>query len=151
MLDPQLLRSDIDTVAKRLAARPFVLDTAAFAALESERKTVQTRTQELQSTRNNAAKRIGQAKSRGEDVAPLMAEAAQANLELSGLEQKLQEIQDRLRDLLLHVPNLPHASVPEGKGAEDNVELRRVGTPKTFAFTAKDHTDLGDALGLLDF
>jgi seryl-tRNA synthetase len=151
MLDPQLLRSDIDAVAKRLAARPFVLDTAAFAALESERKTVQTRTQELQSTRNNAAKRIGQAKSRGEDVAPLMAEAAQANLELSGLEQKLQEIQDRLRDLLLHVPNLPHASVPEGKGAEDNVELRRVGTPKTFAFTAKDHTDLGDALGLLDF
>lgn len=151
MLDPQLLRNDIEAVAKRLAARPFVLDTAAFAALEAERKTVQTRTQELQSNRNNAAKRIGQAKARGEDVAPLMAEAAQANVELSGLEVKLQEIQDRLRDLLLHVPNLPHASVPEGKGADDNVEARRVGTPRELSFQAKDHTDLGANLGMLDF
>ena len=151
MLDPQLLRTDIEAVARRLAARPFALNVAAFAALEEERKTVQSRTQELQAARNASAKRIGQAKSKGEDVTALMAEAAQAGAELSGLEIKLQQIQDQVRDFLLDVPNLPHVSVPEGKGANDNVEVRRVGTPKLLGFAPKDHADLGAGLGLLDF
>ncbi len=151
MLDPQLLRGDIEDVARRLATRPYVLDTAAFIALEDERKSVQSRTQELQSARNSSAKRIGQAKAKGEDVSALMTEATQANVELSGLEMKLQEIQEKLRTFLLDVPNLPHASVPDGRGADDNVEARRVGTPRTFSFTPKDHTDLGAALGQLDF
>jgi len=151
MLDPQLLRSDIEAVARRLAARPYVLDVAAFCALDEERKALQTRTQELQAARNTSAKRVGQAKAKGEDVAALMAEAAQASVELSGLEMKLQEIQDKVRDYLLDVPNLPHASVPEGKGADDNLEMRRIGTPKTLGFTPRDHTDLGTALGQLDF
>jgi seryl-tRNA synthetase len=151
MLDPQLLRGDIEAVASRLAARPYALDTATFVALEEERKSVQSRTQELQALRNSSAKRIGQAKARGEDASALMAEATQANVELSGLEMKLQEIQEKLRVFLLDVPNLPHASVPVGKGADDNVEARRVGTPRTFSFTPKDHTDLGAALGQLDF
>ena len=151
MLDPQLLRGDIEAVARRLATRPYVLDTAGFNALEEERKAVQSRTQELQSLRNSFAKRIGQAKAKGEDASALMAEATQANVDLSGLEMKLQEIQEKLRAFLLEVPNLPHASVPEGKGADDNVEVRRVGEPRSFNFTAKDHTDLGAALGQLDF
>ena len=151
MLDPQLLRGDIEAVARRLAMRPYVLDTASFTALEEERKAVQSRTQELQSLRNSFAKRIGQAKAKGEDAGALMAEATQANVDLSGLEMKLQEIQEKLREFLLDVPNLPHVSVPEGRGADDNVEVRRVGEPRSFNFTAKDHTDLGAALGQLDF
>ena len=151
MLDPQLLRGDIEAVARRLAMRPYVLDTASFTALEEERKAVQSRTQELQSLRNSFAKRIGQAKAKGEDAGALMAEATQANVDLSGLEMKLQEIQEKLRVFLLDVPNLPHVSVPEGRGADDNVEVRRVGEPRSFNFTAKDHTDLGAALGQLDF
>ncbi len=151
MLDPQLLRSDIEAVARRLAARPYALNAAAFAALDEQRKAVQSRTQELQAARNSSAKRVGQAKGRGEDVSALMAEAAQAGVELSGLEMKLQEIQDKVRDFLLDVPNLPHASVPEGKGAEDNLEMRRIGTPRTFGFAPQDHTDLGATLGQMDF
>ena len=151
MLDPQLLRSDIDAVAKRLAARPYVLETSAFLVLEQERKTVQSRTQELQALRNSASKRIGQAKAKGEDVSALMAETVQTNVELSSLEIRLQEIQDRVRNFLLDVPNLPHDSVPQGRSADDNVEERRVGVPREFGFAAKDHTDLGTALGMLDF
>ena len=151
MLDPQLLRADIEAVARRLAARPYALDTAAFAALDEERKALQSRTQELQAARNTSAKRVGQAKAKGEDVSALMAESAQSSVELSGLEMKLQDIQDKVRDFLLDVPNIPHASVPEGKGAEDNVEMRRIGTPRTFSFAPQDHTDLGAGLGQLDF
>ncbi|OFZ99841.1 MAG: serine--tRNA ligase [Betaproteobacteria bacterium RIFCSPLOWO2_02_FULL_62_17] len=151
MLDPQLLRADIEAVARRLAARPYALDTAAFAALDAERKRLQSRTQELQAARNTSAKRVGQAKAKGEDVSALMAESAQSSVELSGLEMKLQDIQDKVRDFLLDVPNIPHASVPEGKGAEDNVEMRRIGTPRTFSFAPQDHTDLGAGLGQLDF
>ena len=151
MLDIQLLRNDPDGVANRLAARPFHLDRAAFQALEQERKLVQTRTQELQAARNSLAKRIGQAKSKGEDVAALMAEAGQAGAELQSLEAKLLQIQTALQDFLLGIPNLPHASVPPGQSAEDNAEVRRYGTPRQFDFPAKDHVDLGEALGMLDF
>ncbi|MBI4290319.1 MAG: serine--tRNA ligase [Betaproteobacteria bacterium] len=151
MLDPQLLRSDIDNVAKRLATRPFQLDTAAFQAIEQERKTVQGRTQELQAARNQSAKRIGQAKAKGENVAALMAEAAQANAELGDLEKRLESIQSRLQDFLLGVPNVPHESVPAGASPEDNPEMRRIGTPRRFEAPAKDHVDIGAELGMLDF
>src|SRR5712671_1256342 len=151
MLDPQLLRSDIDAVARRLAARSFVFDVAAFQAIEGERKRVQTRAQELQATRNQFAKRIGQAKARGEDVSGLTAEATRANSELADLERHLESVQIKLQDLLLGVPNLPHESVPVGKSSEDNVEVRRLGSPKEFGFALKDHVDLGAGLKMLDF
>lgn len=151
MLDPQLLRSDIDAVAQRLAARSFVFDVAAFHAIEGERKTVQSRTQELQAARNQFSKRIGQAKVKSEDVSGLMAEANRANSELADLEQRLEAIQAKLQDLLLGVPNLPHESVPVGRSSEDNVEVRRAGSPKEFGFALKDHVDLGAGLKMLDF
>ena len=151
MLDIQSLRNDLDGVAKRLASRPFHLDAGAFQKLEQERKGVQTRTQELQSTRNSLAKRIGQAKAKGEDVAALMSEASAANAELESLGSKLQEVQGRLQDFLLVIPNLPHESVPVGHSAEDNAEVRRYGNPRQFDFEVKDHVDLGEGLGMLDF
>jgi seryl-tRNA synthetase len=151
MLDIQLLRNDLEGVANRLAARPFHLDAPAFQALEQERKRVQTRTQELQSARNSLAKRIGQAKGRGEDVSALMREAGEANAELQALEAGLLQIQAKLQDFLLVIPNLPHASVPAGESAEDNAEVRRRGTPRQFGFPVKDHVDIGEGLGMLDF
>jgi seryl-tRNA synthetase len=151
MLDPQLFRNDIDAVAKRLADRPFTLDVAAFQVIEAERRTVQMRTQELQAGRNAFAKRIGQAKGKGEDTTALMAEASAANAELDALEKKLSELQTRLHDFLSGIPNLPHSSVPVGRSAEDNQEARRVGTIRTFGFAPKDHIELGEASGLLDF
>ncbi|MHB8668614.1 MAG: serine--tRNA ligase [Burkholderiales bacterium] len=151
MLDIQSLRSDLDGCASRLAARNFHLDGAAFQALEQERKLVQTRTQELQSARNNLAKRIGQAKAKGEDVAALMREAGEANAELQSMEAKLLQVQAKLQDFLLLIPNLPHASVPPGRSAQDNAEVRRHGTPRQFDFAVKDHVDLGEGIGMLDF
>jgi seryl-tRNA synthetase len=151
MLDIQLLRTDLDRVAKRLADRPFVLDAAAFRALEEERKGVQTRTQELQAKRNTLAKQIGHAKGKGEDAAPLMAESGALNAELGVLEKKLEDVQRRMQDSLALVPNVPHESVPVGRSPEDNVEIRRIGTPRKFDFAPKDHVDLGAATGGLDF
>jgi seryl-tRNA synthetase len=151
MLDINLLRTDPDVVARRLADRPFALDIAAFRALEGERKRVQGRTQELQAKRNALAKQIGQAKAKGGDVAALMAEATAANAELEGLPKELEAVQARLHALLAVVPNVPHASVPVGVSSVDNVEVRRVGTPRTFGFAPKDHVDLGAGLGGLDF
>jgi seryl-tRNA synthetase len=151
MLDPQLLRSDIDAVARRLATRSFPLDVHGFQAIEEERRTVQIRTQELQAARNQFAKRIGQAKSKGEDVAELMAGSGRANAELVDLERRLEAVQQRLQDFMLGVPNLPHGSVPAGKSSEDNLEVRKVGEPRAFGFAPRDHVDLGAALGLLDF
>jgi seryl-tRNA synthetase len=151
MLDIQLLRNDLEGVANRLAARPFRLDGAAFQLLEQERKTVQTRTQELQAVRNSLAKRIGQAKGKGEDVSALMGEAGEANAELQSLEAKLLQIQAKLQDFLLVIPNVPHASVPLGLTPENNVEVRRHGTPRQFDFPVKDHVDIGERLGMLDF
>jgi len=151
MLDPQLLRNDIDAVARRLGARSFSLDISGFQAIEDERKAVQTRTQELQAARNQFAKRIGQAKAKGEDVAGLMSESGRANVELVELEKRLGAIQQALQDFMLGVPNVPHESVPLGKSSADNVEVRKVGTPRAFDFAPKDHVDIGTALALLDF
>ncbi|OGA36441.1 MAG: serine--tRNA ligase [Betaproteobacteria bacterium RIFCSPLOWO2_12_FULL_64_23] len=151
MLDIQLLRNDLEGVAGRLAARPFHLDGMEFQVLEQERKLVQTRTQELQSARNSLAKRIGQAKGKGEDVAALMSEAGEANAELQSVEAKLLQIQAKLQDFLLLLPNLPHASVPPGRSPEDNAEVRRIGEPRRFDFQVRDHVDVGEALGMFDF
>ncbi|MFL9710581.1 serine--tRNA ligase [Methylobacillus sp. Pita1] len=148
MLDIQQLRNDLDNVVARLASRGFAFDTDAFTALENERKTVQTRTQDLQAKRNATSKQIGIAKSKGEDVAPIMAEIAGLGAQLKEDEERLAVIQAELQQLLLNVPNLPHESVPSGKSEEDNVEVRRVGTPRSFDFQIKDHTDIGTPLGL---
>ena len=151
MLDLQLLRTDLEAVAKRLADRPFALDVGTFRALEQERKDLQTRAQELQARRNALAKQIGQAKAKGGDTAALMTESAEVNAELGTLEKRAEEAQKRLQDFLALVPNVPHESVPVGSSPDDNAEVRRVGEPRKFDFAAKDHVDLGVGLGLLDF
>jgi len=148
MLDIQALRNDLDGVVSQLQARGFEFDAAKFSALEQERKTVQTNTQDLQAKRNNASKQIGIAKSKGEDVSAIMAEVAGLGEQLKAGEVRLAELQADLQGLLLNVPNLPHASVPQGKSEADNVEVRKVGTPRTFDFEVKDHTDVGMPLGL---
>ena len=151
MLDVNLLRSDLPGVAAALAKRGATLDTARFEALESARKDIQVRTQELQSRRNSLSKQIGIAKSKGEDAAPMLAEVAGLGDHVKALEAELDRVQRELRDFLLMLPNVTHASTPQGKSSDDNVEVRRWGTPRAFDFAAKDHADLGEALGLLDF
>ena len=148
MLDIQALRNDLDGVVSQLKKRGFEFDSASFTALENERKTVQTRTQELQAKRNNTSKQIGFAKSKGEDVSAIMAEVAGLGDQLKADEARLVELQADLQNILLNVPNLPHESVPVGKSEADNVEVRKVGTPRTFDFEIKDHTDVGTPLGL---
>ncbi len=150
MLDIQLFRKDLAAVAQRLATRNFQLDTARFEALEAERKDIQTRTQELQAKRNALSKQIGAAKGKGEDVSALMAEVGGMGDTLKALEERLDGIQGELNDLLAAIPNLPQADVPLGADAEANLEVRRVGTPRQFDFTPKDHVDLGEGLELLD-
>ncbi|MFC4159247.1 serine--tRNA ligase [Chitinimonas lacunae] len=148
MLDIQLLRTDLEAVAERLSARGFKLDTATFAALEHERKSLQTRTQELQAKRNSSAKQIGIAKSKGEDVSAIMAEVGGIGEELKACEASLAALQEKINDLLLYIPNLPHESVPTGNDERDNVEVRRWGTPRQFDFPVRDHVDVGGPLGL---
>jgi len=148
MLDIQLLRNDLYDVAHRLSARGFQLDTTTFSEFEAERKVIQTRTQDLQAKRNSASKLIGQAKAKGEDVAPIMAEVSGLGDELKLLEANLSALQDKLNDFLMGIPNLPHSSVPAGSSADENVEIRRWGSPKQFDFSVKDHVDVGNALGL---
>jgi seryl-tRNA synthetase len=148
MFDVQVLRSDLAGVTRRLSDRGFRLEAAAFETLESQRKAVQTETQELQAKRNQLSKQVGQLKAKGEDAAPLMAQVnAQAD-RLKALEQELESIQSRLNDFLLGIPNAPHASVPAGKSSADNREERRVGAPRKFDFPVKDHVDVGAPLGL---
>jgi seryl-tRNA synthetase len=151
MLDINLLRNDLSSVAAGLAKRGVVLDTAAFESLEAERKSIQTRTQELQQKRNAVSKQVGAAKGKGEDASALLAEVSGMGDELKRLEGELARVQAKLRDFLLQLPNLTHPTTPVGKSADDNLEIRRHGTPRTFDFPVKDHTDLGEALGMLDF
>jgi seryl-tRNA synthetase len=148
MLDIQQLRNDLDGVVIQLKKRGFEFDAASFTALEQERKTVQTNTEALQAKRNAASKSIGFAKSKGEDVSAIMAEVAGLSDEQKAGEARLAEIQEQLKTVMLNVPNLAHESVPAGKSEADNVEVRKVGTPKTFDFAVKDHTDVGTPLGL---
>ncbi len=148
MLDIQALRNDLDGVVSALKKRGFDFDAAGFLALEQTRKTVQTRTQDLQAKRNHASKLIGMAKAKGEDVSAVMAEVAGLGDQLKADEAQLTELQAQLQALLLNVPNLPHDSVPAGLSEADNVEVRKVGVPRQFDFTVKDHTDVGTPLGL---
>jgi seryl-tRNA synthetase len=151
MLDIQLLRNDVEAVAKRLADRGYTLDVATVERLEAQRKQIQTETQDLQARRNQLSKQVGQAKAKGEDASALMAEVSSQAERLKRLEGELQGVQEELTQFLLNVPNIPHPSVPAGKSAEDNPEVRRWGTPRQFDFPVKDHVDLGAGLGQLDF
>ena len=151
MLDPKLLRSNLDEVATRLARRGYELDTADFVALENSRKVLQMRTQELQSKRNTLSRGIGKAKAAGEDIQPLLDEVASLGDELKAAEEELKALQGQLREMLLGIPNLPDDSVPDGKDEEDNREERVWGEIPSFDFEPKDHVDLGEALGGLDF
>jgi seryl-tRNA synthetase len=151
MLDIQLLRKDAALVAERLAARGFAFDAARFDALEAERKTIQTRTQEAQSHRNSMSKQIGMMKGKGEDTTAVMAEVAGLGDELKQLEDRLAALQNEINDFLMGVPNLPHESVAPGKDETANVEVSRWGTPRSFDFAVRDHVDIGEGLGQLDF
>ncbi|HEU5435914.1 MAG TPA: serine--tRNA ligase [Telluria sp.] len=148
MIDIQLLRKDIDHVATRLASRKFTLDVAGFNALEAERKTTQTRTEELQGKRNSLSKQIGMLKGKGEDTTALMAEVAGIADELKANELALAANKLKVADFMESVPNLPHESVPVGADESGNVEVRKVGTPPVFDFEVKDHVDVGGPLGL---
>jgi seryl-tRNA synthetase len=148
MIDIQLLRKDIDTVAAKLATRKFQLDVAGFNALEGERKAIQMRTEELQSKRNSLSKQIGMLKGKGEDTSAVMADVAGLGDELKNNEAALAVVQERMSAFLQAVPNLPHESVPAGSDESANVEVRKVGTPRSFDFEVKDHVDVGAALGL---
>jgi len=148
MNDIQLLRKDIDSVAARLVKRGYVLDVAAFNALEAERKQIQTRTEELQGKRNSLSKQIGMLKGKGEDASAQMAEVNGIADELAASATRLGEVQAQLSDFMMAVPNLPHDSTPEGEDETGNVEVRKVGTPRQFDFAVRDHVDIGAALGL---
>ncbi len=151
MLDIQLLRNDIDAVAERLATRGFTLDRAEFQRLESERKHLQTRTQELQAKRNSLSKQVGGLRARGEDAAPLMQQVAALKDDLEADEARLGILLGELESFLATLPNPPQESVPVGSSDADNAEMKRWGTPRSFDFPVRDHVDLGEALAQLDF
>lgn len=151
MLDAKLVRSQPQLVAERLASRGFTLDVAQLEALESRRKSVQTRTETLQAERNSRSKAIGHAKAKGEDIQPLLADVERMGSELNDAKQELESIQAELDALMLTMPNLPEEGVPAGKDEDDNVEIRRWGTPREFDFAVKDHVALGEQHGYLDF
>lgn len=152
MLDAKLLRTDLDNIAQQLTKRNFVLDTVTLSALEEQRKAIQVKTQELQNERNTRSKSIGQAKARGEDIAPLLAHVSQLGNDLDAAKAEQDEVLAKIDDIASAIPNLLDDSVPEGKDEDDNVELKRWGTPREFDFDVKDHVDLGFAVDKgLDF
>ena len=148
MLDLQLLRKDLDAIVKQLAQRQFHLDAVTFQALETERKTLQTRTEEWQAQRNDYSKQIGMLKARGEDTSAAMTEVAAIGTQLQTATLRLETIRAQIDDFILGIPNLPDASVPSGADESANVEVRRWGTPRTFDFPVRDHVDVGGPLGL---
>jgi len=152
MIDIQLLRSNLDAVAARLATRGgYALDVARFRELEGRRKEVQTLVEKLQAERNQIAKQIGQAKAQCEDASQLLKKAELGKASLGASEQQLAKIQEEFQQFIAGIPNLPHASVPTGKSSGDNPERRRHGTPRKFGFPVKDHVDVGEGLAGLDF
>ena len=151
MIDSQIVRTNLDAVIARLATRGYAFDKASFLSLENERKQIQTETENLRASRNAMSKKIGQAKAKGDDVAPLMAEANAVNARVAELDKKNADVQGRLHEFLAVIPNPPHESVPVGTSADDNVEQRRWGQPRAFDFPVRDHVDVGEKLGLLDF
>jgi seryl-tRNA synthetase len=148
MLDIQLLRKDLPAAVAGLKRRGFDFDEAAWLSLEEERKRYQSRTEELQGRKNSLAKQVGMLKSKGEDASAVMAEGAGIGDELKANEAALAEVQARQEAFLRVIPNIPRADVPDGRSADDNVEVRRWGTPRTFDFPVKDHVDVGSAIGL---
>ncbi len=148
MLDIALLRKDVAAVAARLKTRGYELDVERFNALEAERKAVQTKTEELQARRNALSKQVGVLKAKGQDASSVLAEAGSIPDQVKTLEMQLASIQQKLQQWMLEIPNLTHESVPIGTSAEENVEVRRWGTPRTFDFPVKDHVDVGTPLGL---
>jgi seryl-tRNA synthetase len=151
MIDPKYFRVNIHETAERLGQRGYSLEIATITGIEAQRKALQMQTQELQNLRNTRSKAIGQAKSRGEDVSVLLAEVDTLGQELTEKEQELKDVLFKLQEIQYRVPNLPHESVPYGENENDNVEIRRWGTPKQFSFTPKDHVDLGAENNQLDF
>ena len=151
MLDPRLLRTDPDSVARNLARRGFVLDVGEFRSLEERRKAAQVAADEVRAARNAHAKKVGQAKGRGEDVSGLIAEGEALSRRLEGLEQELAAVQAESDALLLGLPNLLHESVPEGRDESANLEVRRWGEPREFDFTPLDHVAIGEKLSTMDF
>ena len=150
MLDPRLLRADLDAVRANLARRGFVLDAPAFRSLEDRRKTVQVRVEELRNERNTRSREIGKLKAAGQDAGPLLAAMKQLGDEQTDLEAQLETLQGALNDVQLGLPNLLFDGVPDGRDEAANVELRRWGDPRKFAFAPRDHVDLGADSGLLD-
>jgi seryl-tRNA synthetase len=151
MLDPRLLRSDPDAIARNLARRGFTLDVARLRELEERRKSVQVAADGVRATRNSHAKTVGQAKARGQDIAPLLAEGEALATQLAALEAQLPALQAEFDDFVLGLPNTLHDSVPEGRDESANLEVRRWGEPRSFDYPLLDHVALGEALGLVDF
>lgn len=151
MIDPKLLRTELDTVAEKLAKRGYELDKAFWQQVEEQRKSIQVKTEELQAKKNAGAKQIGLMKRNGENTDALMAEMATISSEMKQAEDALKALQEKIQAAALTIPNLPDDSVPAGKDENDNVEMRRWGEPRQFDFEVKDHSDLGEDLGLLDF
>jgi seryl-tRNA synthetase len=151
MIDPKLLRNSASDVKANLARRGFDFDADAYLSLEEKRKALQVETEQLQSERNSRSKAIGQAKAQGEDIAPLLADVANLGEKLEAGQGELQAVQSALRDIELGLPNLLHDDVPDGSDDNDNVEIRRWGEKREFDFAARDHIDLGEASGMLDF
>ncbi|WP_077337925.1 serine--tRNA ligase [Pseudocolwellia agarivorans] len=152
MLDPKLFRTDIEKTAELLALRGYQLDTVTLSNLEATRKEIQVKTQDLQNQRNTRSKSIGQAKARGEDIQPLLAEVSQLGDELEAAKEEQNIILQKINDIVAAVPNLIHESVPQGKSEDDNVEIKRWGTPREFDFEVKDHVDVAGAMDKgLDF
>jgi seryl-tRNA synthetase len=151
MLDPRLIRNNLDEVAEKLRRRGFELNTQLIAKLEERRKRLQVESQELQNERNSRSKSIGKAKAAGEDIQPLLDQVAELGDKLKTSQDELNVVQSELSEITLGIPNIPHESVPDGRDEADNREERRWGEPRQFDFEPKDHVDLGDASGLLDF
>jgi seryl-tRNA synthetase len=150
MIDPKLLRTDLDGVALALKRRGFMLDTAAYSSLENKRKKLQTDMEQLRNERNARSKEIGMAKGKGQDTAPLMAQVGDLGTKLKAAEEDFAKVEAELETVHLGLPNLLHESVPEGIDESGNKEVRRWGEPRKFPFKPKDHVDLGEARGLMD-
>jgi len=151
MLDPQMLRADVEAIAKRLETRGIDINAQRFQELEAARKEVQSLVESAQASRNKLAREIGQAKAKGEDVKELLESSQRTNAALEESAQRLEKIRIDLQDYLDGIPNIPHESVPVGKSAADNGEIRRDGVPRQFGFAPRDHVDIGTALKQLDF
>ncbi|HES75931.1 MAG TPA: serine--tRNA ligase, partial [bacterium] len=151
MLDPKLLRTELSATAEGLARRGFLLDVALIERLESERKDAQIEAERLQAERNSRSKAIGQAKAKGENVQPLLDEVASLGARMEAAKARFASIAEQMDTLALSLPNLPHASVPDGDDEAGNIEVKCWGEPTRFAFEAKDHVALGEALGTMDF